>query len=309
MTPVPPVLSVIIPTRDRPELLRDCLATLAVHAPDGPPFEVVVVDDGSEPPLSDSVNRTGLAALDLRFVRQEPAGLNVARNSGVEAAHSDVLAFLDDDTLVDAGWAQAVHEAFEKQQCDAMAGRIVLRYEGPRPRWLVDDAHGYLSALDRGDEPEWLPPAQEPFGANCAVTRAAFDGVGGFRAGLDRQGASLVSAGETEFFKRVRAAGGRTLYWPSARVEHRVPPERLTVEWFLRRAHAQGVSDGLMECAAERHPALEAARLTMWFARLPLVLLKGRIVHRSAVGPKIWLAYCRGRLAVLLRGRSPAPRA
>lgn len=309
-------LSAIIPTRDRPDLLDGCLQTLA--AQDCPPglIEVVVVDDGSDCDLDVVVRRwSPRMPGPLRYLRQAPSGLNVGRNHGATEARSGVLAFLDDDTFVAPGWARSVAEAFDTWDCDGLAGRIVLRFEAEVPAWFRPEFRAHLSELDLGQQARWLAPSESPWGANCAVSRAAYDRVGGFAAGLDREGASLVSNGDTEFFGRVRAGGGRLAYAPGAMVEHRVPAERLTKQWFLRRAHGQGLSDAFIR--RPRGPAERAAQLCRELVRagrVAPILAKGLGQGTGTLSAQMWLAYCRGRLEGIVanspahaRGAGPRP--
>src|SRR5258708_7863844 len=129
-----PKLSVVIPTRDRPERLRECLRTLALQRSAPEQFEVLVIDDGSIPPLSESLADASLLELPVRFIRQQPGGLNAGRNRGAHEAAGEILAFLDDDILVDPGWCAAVLTAFGDPSCDAVGGRVLLRLEGTPPR-------------------------------------------------------------------------------------------------------------------------------------------------------------------------------
>lgn len=287
-------LSAIIPTRDRPALLADCLRSLG--AQERPDLEVVVVDDGSEPDLRAVVEHAA-EALDVRYVRQDAAGLNVARNTGAEVARGEILAYLDDDTLVSPGWAEAVVEAFEARGCDGLAGRIELRLEGVEPRWLTPGLRAYLAELNLGTRPRWLGAGETPYGANCAVSRAVFARIGGFRPGLDRAGRSLVSNGDVEFFRRLRALGGRLAYEPRAHVLHRVPADRLTAAFFLRRAFAQGVSDVMLEegTGGKGNGAGARWREVVRAGRAMPILVKGLARGHGAVSAAAWLAYCRGR--------------
>lgn len=294
-------LAAVIPTRDRPDLLADCLETLVTQdAPEGL-FEVVVVDDGSEPPLAAVVERFADRGRPVRCVRQEPSGLNVGRNTGATSTHAPLVAYLDDDTLVDPRWAAEVVRAFDTEGADAVACRIVLQLEGEEPAWLTPGLRAYLSELDLGGEADWLGPGRVPFGAACAVTRDALEGAGWFAAGLDRIGGSLVSNGELELFERVRARGGRILYWPSARVLHRVPAARLTLDWFHRRARAQGVSDALLHPAVgvRRLPAM--AREIVRAARAGPILVRSLARGKGTVAAALWLSYCSGRFMTIRR--------
>jgi glycosyltransferase involved in cell wall biosynthesis len=292
-------LSVVIPTRGRPGRLRACLASLAAARPPEGGWEVVVVDDGGEPPLQEQL---GPDAQDVwppvRFVRQAPAGLNAARNRGVLEACGEAIAFLDDDTLVDPGWACAMAAAFVDPGCDAVAGRVVLRLEDAAPVWLTPKLRRYLAEYDQGDMSRPVHGDPVPVGANCAVRRSAWSVAGGFAAGLDRSGTSLLSNGDTEFFRRLLARGADIRYVPEARVEHCVASERLTPQFFRRRAYAQGASDGLLAVAATGR-AGSMIRETVRAGRSAPIAARGVIEGRGATTAQFWLQYCRGRMSVI----------
>jgi glycosyltransferase involved in cell wall biosynthesis len=298
-------LSVVIPTRDRPALLADALRTLAAQDVDAGVLDVVVVDDGSTGDLRAIVAAAASPIVPMRLERQDPAGLNSARDRGVRATEGEVIAFLDDDVLVAPGWARALLDAFASTGCDGVAGRITLLPEAELPRWLTARRRRYLSELDLGDARHTLAD-ETPVGANCAVTRHAHARARGFRPGLDRSGATLISNGDVEFFRRVRDAGGTLVYAPGAAVQHRVSGDRLTESWFLRRAFAQGVSDELLRGPA-RGPrsALRLTRELVRCGRAAPILARRLAEGRGPADARIWLSYCRGRMAAL-RGQTAA---
>jgi GT2 family glycosyltransferase len=209
-----------------------------------------VVDDGSTMDLGSLVGEVAASGPATMWCeRQDNAGLNAARNRGAQASTGDVLAFLDDDTLVSSGWVAALLRAFDDHPCAGVGGQVELGLEGPRPDWLTARwwYPGFLAAYNLGDAAHWISEDEPlPVGANCAVRRREFDSVDGFRPGLDRIGRSLVSNGDTEFFHRLRKAGGRLRYEPDALVTHCVPADRLTVRYFAKRHFAQGISDELL---------------------------------------------------------------
>ncbi len=304
-------VSAIIPTHNRPDVLRDCLETLQAQQVDPSALEVIVVDDGSPVDIGAvvaSVAERGEIA--MRCERLELTGLNGARNRGAALATGDVLAFLDDDTLVSPGWAAALLRAFEDNPCAAVGGKIELRLDGPEPEWLPRRRY-YLAEYDLGPEPFWLDDElvdgrdSSPVGANCAIRRTEFDRMDGFRAGLDRIGDSLVSNGDTEFFRRMRESGRRMRYEPEAAVIHCVPADRLTVEFFVKRHYAQGVSDELLlgmrgEPASWRRRMQLAGKLWEGSKRLAKDVIRGR----GTVEGRFQLSYWMGRVRAL--GRAPA---
>ncbi len=294
-------LSAIVPTHNRPDALRKCLDTLTRQDASPSEFEVVI-DDGSSADISALVSEAGVgAAFDIRCERQPLSGLNTARNHGVAIADGDVLGFLDDDTLVSEGWAEALLAAFDLPACSAVGGRVELRLDAPAPPWLAV-RRDYLAEYDLGAEPCWLAGGPVPVGANCAVRRSEFERVGGFHPALDRLGGTLVSNGDTEFFQRLQAAGGKLRYEPRAHVFHCVPAERLTVDYFVRRHFAQGVSDQLMLAVTKKAPLRRRwARIGYELARnLPHMsntvardLLRGR----GRLNGRFFTAYWRGRMS------------
>lgn len=299
-------LSVVIPTRDRPERVARCLQTLATQdLPTGTELEILVVDDGSEPALETALEELpGLPP--VRYLRQTPAGLNAARNRGAAEAVGHAVAFLDDDTLVDPGWARGVLGALAVPGCDAVGGRVTLALEADAPVWLTRKLRRYLAEFDLGEQSRWLVGEPVPVGANCAVTRAALEATGGFLDGLDRVGGSLLSNGDTEFFRRLQRGGRRIRYAPAAHVRHCVPAERLSTEFFRRRAYAQGRSDALLARREGGHAGSQARELVR-AGRSLAIAARGVLAGRGAVTAGFWVHYCRGRMDVLREPeRSPA---
>ena len=299
-------LTVLIPTRDRHDLVADCLASLGEQAPQPADWEVVVVDDGSDEPLMPVVERAASTGLPARCIVQEKAGLNAARNHGVSRSEGNLIAFLDDDTIVAPGWAAAVEEAFANTACQALGGRVVLRVEGggELPGWLTERRLTYLSHYDLGAEPREVREPPLPVGANFALRRSALERLGGFRAGLDRVGNELISNGEYELLRRVLADGGEILYWPAAEVIHRVPRERLTKEWFRRRARAQGISDIRTDPLEPGTFARRYSREAVRTGRAVPILARRVLERRGGFDAELWLIACRARLEELRRQRA-----
>ena len=306
-------LSAIIPTHDRPDQLRRCLETLCAQEVDPDQLELVVVDDGSTADVGRIVSELGEAAsITLRCERQELSGLNAARNRGAAAAEGSVLAFLDDDTLVCAGWAQALLHAFDNPECAGVGGRVELELPGRAPSWLAGRTQ-YLAEYDLGSESRWLrgDPARGgdplPVGANCSVRRSDFERLGGFRLGLDRIGTSLVSNGDTDFFRRLRAGGRAIRYEPLARVIHCVGAERLSARYFVRRQYSQGVSDELLLAyEGQAFSWLHRLGLTRMLART-VMLLGGDVVRgRGRTNGLLEMSYWLGRL-ITTAGPHPGP--
>ncbi|WP_320671638.1 glycosyltransferase family 2 protein [Patulibacter defluvii] len=285
-------ISVVIPTRDRATLLERTLRSLArVEGAAG--LEIVVIDDGSETPLADQLPLAELD-LDLRVLRQEPGGLNVGRNSGVAATSREIVAFLDDDVLVEPDWGIGVAAAFDGRRA-LIGGRILADAPIPVPDWVHPQKRTYISVLDLGDRPGPFPSWAGPVGANFAVLRDVLHRVGTFRPGLDRTGKSLLSGGDTELVGRVLAAGLVVEYWPAATVHHHIPVERLTKAWFRERARAQGRTNVLMDGADDLGPRALAGE-ALRALRAGGIAAKRVRQRQSLIDAELWLWSSRGRL-------------
>src|SRR5438094_656519 len=126
------MLSIIIPSHNRADLLRHCLASVTAHAPPG--TEVIVVDDASpEATVSTAASEFGGVRV-IRLARR--AGFAAAANAGIVAVNHAIVELLNDDTEVTAGWADAALGRFDDPAVAAVAP-LVLYWPGGR---VVDSA-------------------------------------------------------------------------------------------------------------------------------------------------------------------------
>jgi cellulose synthase/poly-beta-1,6-N-acetylglucosamine synthase-like glycosyltransferase len=116
-----PTVSVVVPTRDRPDQLRRCLAAVADQT--RPADEVVVVDDASRDPAA--VRAVVAAVPEARLVPGEGRGPAAARNRGVAEAAGVVVCFTDDDCRPEAGWLAVMVDRFTRE------GRATAAVAGP----------------------------------------------------------------------------------------------------------------------------------------------------------------------------------
>src|SRR5262245_47009388 len=111
-----PFASIVIPTLNRPNAIRDCLqACLRLDYP-ADLFEVIVIDDGSEPPVEPSADAR------VRVIRQSRQGPAAARNRGIQAARGPLLAFVDDDCRPRPNWLSALTTAWSAAPAALLGG-------------------------------------------------------------------------------------------------------------------------------------------------------------------------------------------
>jgi len=218
-----PPATIIVPTRDRPEMLGRALATLA--AARRPGDEMIVVDSASVTPATADVARAHGATV----VRCDLPGVNRARNAGWRAAAHDLLLYADDDVTVDAGWAEGLAAALEAHPTAAfVAGRIEIpagQEDAPRPVAVRTGSRGErLTAESRGILGH---------SASLGVRRAALARVGGWDEALGA-GGRFKSSPEVDLFDRLFAAGWEGWFEPSSLAWHdqwRDDVDLLRLDW------------------------------------------------------------------------------
>jgi glycosyltransferase involved in cell wall biosynthesis len=272
-----PLISVIVCTRNRAELLARALASVAGQEFPRDDYEILVVDNGSTD-RTPEVAMEFQGRVDIRCLREERVGLCIARNTGWQAASGRYVAFFDDDAIALPGWLAAIRDGFgaASEPVGAIGGRVRPIWGGPRPPWLADAIAGSLTIVDWGPSGKFIDDIRREWlvGANMAVPKALLAEVGGFHPWLDRVGNNLLSSGDVFLQKELMRRGYRCLYLPAMAVQHLIPASRLNQQWFARRFYWQGVSDAVMHLI-EKKPSLPA-RVRLALARSAAVLRSPR---------------------------------
>ncbi len=259
--------SVIVCTRNGNSRIGNCLN--AIHRMTGGGFETLVVDDGSTDGTGDFVAQNFPW---VRLIRLEPGGLSAARNVGAAAAYGEVLAFTDDDCEPDREWIARLRPMFLRGDYAAAGGPNLP----PPPRTLeeavVCAAPGAPShvMLD-DDEAEHLP------GCNLAVTKAAFDAIGGFDPQFHTAG------DDVDFCWRLRDAGFRLGFVPGAFVWHWRRP---SIAAFLRQQLGYGRAEHML---LAKHPARFSKRgdakwLGFIYGGGPVRVMADSIIYHGPMG-------------------------
>ncbi len=219
--------SVIVCTRNGADRIGNCLR--AIQSMSGADFETIVVDDGSVDGTADVVagNFPWVQLIQLR-----PGGLSVARNAGASSAVGGVLAFTDDDCEPDREWLTRMQRIFSEGRFSAVGGPNLPPPARSLVEAVVSAAPGAPSHVMLDDEEaEHLP------GCNLAVTRKAFDEIGGFDPIFQTAG------DDVDFCWRLRQAGHRLGFAPGAFVWHWRRPSLRT---FLRQQRGYGEAERLL---------------------------------------------------------------
>ena len=306
-------LSVVVCTRNRPDSLSRCLASLGACEPC--PDEIVVVDNAP----SDSATRAACERFpQVRYVLEPRPGLSRARNTGIAAACGELVAFTDDDVEVEPSWIAGLRAGFSHDGVAAVTGPVLPRRLDSEAAFAFESDYGGLapSLQPRHFDREFLrqrlgeaPPVwQIGAGANMAIRRSAFVRAGVFDVRLGA-GASGCSE-DSELFHRLLSAGLKCRYEPAAVVHHHHREDLASLRRQMR-AYMRGHSTALLvQFQQSRHPG----NLIRAFVGLPIWMsavavrhaLSGRSTRRAvlpwellglAEGPFEWLKRRRHSLA------------
>ncbi|HEY3928662.1 MAG TPA: glycosyltransferase [Candidatus Koribacter sp.] len=217
-------VTVAVPTRDRPAQLERCLR--ALRELEFQRFELLVANNG----LGEEIIKELCSEFGARYLRVDNPGLNIARNRAALACTSDVVAYLDDDAVVEPGWLPSLLLDFKDPKVMAVTGRVdPIRTDTEAARIsalfmssLADPARRVV--LDKECD-DWFARANfggVGIGCNMALRRSAWTTWGGFDARLDR-GAAIAGWGEHFAFFELIDQGFRVVHTPASAVQHGEP--------------------------------------------------------------------------------------
>jgi GT2 family glycosyltransferase len=185
-----PRVSFIVPVRNDAARLETCLRSITANGQRQDHIEIIVVDNGSTDDSSAVARRFGAAVL-----RIEQPRVAALRNEGARHARADVLAFIDADNEIAAGWIYAALECLRLPKA-AVVGAL---YQPPVDGTWVQRTYGHLRGIPTGQhDTDWLGSG------NLAVWRSAFDAVGGFDTRLE-------TCEDVDLCHRMRARGLRVI--------------------------------------------------------------------------------------------------
>ena len=202
----PPGLTIVIPTYGREEVLLDTLKHLFALSPPSP--EIIVVDQTDNHSSQVSCALEAWQALGwVRWLRLKAASIPGAMNRGLLEASYPYVLFLDDDIVPHSGLVEAHARALEETGAALVAGRIVQPWQVDQD-FSRDDGFHFATV-----RPAWI---QDFMGGNFSVRRNIMLRLGGF----DERFVRVAYNFEAEFAHRLRRAGFRIYYEPTASIHH-----------------------------------------------------------------------------------------
>lgn len=232
-------VSVIICTYNRCQDLNDTLESLTkIKNNELFDYEILVIDnnsnDGTKNIVEENVKKF---KCQLKYFFEPMQGLSVARNRGIKEAKGDIVAFIDDDCIVDENWLLYICETFKKYNADLVGGKILPIWLSTPPKWIFREyIIGKLALLDYGDcEFQINSTKKEVYGTNMTFKKTSLIEIGLFSKQLGRRGDNLLSGEETEVFSNFLLSDKKIYYQPKALVHHKIQAFRITKKYFRKR--------------------------------------------------------------------------
>ena len=279
-----------------------------------PPTEIIVCVDVN-PALAEraAAEFVGVTVVENRGKR----GLSGARNTAIDLAKGEVIAFLDDDAVAARDWLEQLLLGYRDARVVAVGGVARPAWPaGQRPELLPGELDWVVGCTYVG-QPTVDTPVRNLMGCNMSFRRAAFQLAGRFAEDLGRVGRTPLGCEETELCIRLRQAspGSVSLFRHAARVRPRGMPDRLTWSYLRRRGWGEGISKAQVSRAVGADAALATERdylRTVIPAAVARELARGRVSGALALCTVVSATaagYLRGAVAgKRLRIRPSLPR-
>jgi len=220
--------SIIVPTYNRKERLKECvLALLNQNFKD---YEIIVVDDGSSDGTKDMINGLQKEHNNLRYLRQKNKGPGIARNYGVSEAEGNIIALTDDDCIADSNWLKEIVNSFKDKKVGVVGGGYVF-HENPGLIGLWQSCN-----VKRGIKEGRLRHPSFFESNNLAMHKEVFLEVGGFNPLFGPKDGSEDFNLNYQTFKK----GYKLVFNETAKVKHL---HKLNLKGVLKQNYIAGRGD------------------------------------------------------------------
>ncbi|MCU1262092.1 MAG: glycosyl transferase family 2 [Bryobacterales bacterium] len=290
-----PSLTVAICTKDHPALVERAIRGLLPIEPqlkrqEG--FEILVIDNApSDERTREIVASFTSVGASARYVREPRPGLDFARNRAIKESNSELLAFLDDDAVVDRRWIRGLEKAWaENPEAAAFTGPV-LPYELETAAQILFQARGGFGSTfeTRRFSADCRELRNYPCNAGCFGTgcnmvfrRSVLAELGGFDEALDT-GAPLPGGGDLDIFYRILRAGFVLIKEPELFVWHE---HRREHKQLRRQMYTWGL--GMMAYAVRNYRSDRSNRARFRCMVLGWFRVLTRYVVSSALGRNGW---------------------
>ena len=232
------MISVVICTYNRANLLTDVLQTVCEQTLEHSEYEVIVVDNNSTDDTATVSYSFAARYPNVGYCFEPQQGLSHARNRGWQEAKGAYVAYIDDDCKAPPEWLAVAKEVIESVSPSIFGGPSLAFYNTPKPHWFQDSYESYVQKQESAP----LKADQYLSGGNIFFHKPLLRQIGGFDPSLGMSGEQLAYGEESAILRLVRTEIPQaTLYAePRLYVYHLVRPEKMTWRWIIRDRFIRG---------------------------------------------------------------------
>ncbi|MGE0267445.1 MAG: glycosyltransferase [Candidatus Omnitrophota bacterium] len=269
-------ISVCISTYNRSSSLKRTIESLLKQERlEGIHLEIMIIDHNCTDNTRDMVHGfIANSGMDIKYLFEPKPSLSEARNRAIRDSGGEIIAFTDDDVIVDQLWVCSIARAFRETGCDALSGKILPVYPENTPDWIKDHQeflNGPFVYRNHGDESRFYDDTMLPFvGAHMVFRRECFKEHGFFTSEFG-PGTDFPYGEDVEMFYRL--FGRKKIYYcAECIVWHVHSPERVTFKYINRWFYQNGL------CYTKRkQTVLENSKRR--FADIPVYLYKDLVLR------------------------------
>lgn len=231
------LISVVVCTHNRVELLVNILQTLCEQSLDQSEYEVIVVDNNSTDRTRSVVENFSRRYPNIRYYLETKIGLSHARNRGWQEAQGLYVAYTDDDCKLPPQWLNVANDIIMGKSPAVFGGPFLPFYNTVKPSWFKDTYGSYTPY----HEPRILMDKEYLVGGNIFFRRELLAALGGFDANLGMNGKRIAYGEETALQMGIRESMPDQIifYDPSLYLYHLVRAEKMKLHWLIRAFFAK----------------------------------------------------------------------
>ena len=231
------MLSIVICTYNRNDILKICLETIVKYFPTNFTAEMIIVNNNSTDSTAQTLTDFVKTYSWCKVVNEPKQGLSQARNTGFQSASHSWILYLDDDAKIDQNLFNRIHENIKLQTYQCIGGMYLPWYVNEKPKWFRDKWASNQLAYDKL---HLLQINEFASGGVFLVHKNLLEKHKGFRTTYGMRGKQLGYGEETDLQRRIRKAGEKVAYDPEMIIYHLVPPHKMTVSWQLKSSFQMG---------------------------------------------------------------------
>lgn len=251
-------LSIVIPTKNRADLLRRALESIERQPADQNAFEVIVIDNGSTDETKDVVKKYQGKIKNCRYFYDARPGLHVGRNRGLLESRGEVIGYLDDDVILFPNWINTVLEAFEDKSIMYVGGSVIPydmtlitrdfrdKYASRRgPYWFIYPISCFWEdGITESDTRVHRAKEGSFFGGNGIYRKSVLCACRGFHPdGMPNHLLMYRGDGENYVARYILEHKMKAMYYAQASVYHMIDMNRVSNSYINYMDFRNGVSN------------------------------------------------------------------